>query len=194
MLILRQSAFSITLDRSRWQKKAREFSMHLSGCIETIADRDHSMIRSLRNWDKPFDRCISLANVTNVSYVRLSSRRNHRSSRRERKKSTDRHLLKHTDTEEICRSRWLSERILCSLVKPLTWDIHMTMCGKIRYRLAQTTTNGTRNSELNKGGTKTRLCSSFFAPSFLENAMQSLFIKTSHYWFLALSGSGNDAF
>lgn len=37
--------------------------------------RDDRMIWSLRNWDKRFDRCISLASVTNVSYVRLSSRK-----------------------------------------------------------------------------------------------------------------------
>lgn len=168
----------------------------LGGCIETIADRDHSMIRSLRNWDKPFDRCISLASVTNVSYVRLSSRRNHRSSqRRDRKKSTDRHLLKHTDTEEICWSRRLSERILCSPVKSLTWDrVHMTMCGKNRYRLAQTIlANGTRNLELNKGGTKTRLCSSFFAPSFLErHAIPSY--QDKPLLILVLSSSKNGIF
>lgn len=191
MLILRQSAFSITLDRSRWQKKAREFSMH-SGCIETIAETiawsdlcetgtNRSIdVSALRAWLT----CLTWGSRAAEIIVQVGGARG---------KNTDRHLLKHTDTEEICRSRWLSERILCSPVKPLTWDhVHMTMCGKNRYRLAQTisaTTNGTRNSELNKGGTKTRLCISFFAPSFLgRHAIPSY--QDKPLLILALSGSG----
>lgn len=145
------------------------------------------MIRSLRNWDKPFDRCISLASVTNVSYVRLSSRRNHRSSRRrERKKSIDRHLTyghRGNLQESMIRARWPRMKGYCGRLLNVSRGIAYTWRCVARidigWRKRRRRPNGTRNSELNKERTKTRLCSSFFAPSFLER--NPILIKTSHY-------------